>query len=255
MSSQRQLNQHNLSCKWGHFDISSDDPDMQTSLGTTGWLEEKGTFSLLAGPGQEIIPKNPFKRDPELKIIYTFVRTLFRAEPSLLNVRLRLCTYTELKPKTSALLLQVYLERLLTCMDTDICPTNWKRILLGVTTLAYEFWDEQALWNVDFCQLINNIITVKDMHEIEMYFLHLIHFNISIPASTYARYYFDLQTLAHKHDLLVLFEPLCKESTEPRSKAAIFRYCKEKDLCRAAVERSLSADNFIGIQHIKAMLS
>ncbi|XP_016053442.1 PREDICTED: cyclin-Y-like protein 1 [Miniopterus natalensis] len=187
---------------------------------------------------QELITRDHFMLDPELKIIYRFVCTLFSAEHLTAEC---------------AIVTLVYLERLLTYTNTDICPTNWKRILLGAAILAYEFWDNQALWDVDYCQLIDNIITVKDMNEIEMYFLHLIHFNINIPASMYARYYFDLRSLAHENNLLVLFEPLCKERAQ--NTEAISRCCKEKDLCRATIERSLSAENFIGMQWTKAMLS
>uniref|UniRef100_G1Q863 Cyclin N-terminal domain-containing protein n=1 Tax=Myotis lucifugus TaxID=59463 RepID=G1Q863_MYOLU len=178
----------------------------------------------------EIITTDHFLRDPELKIVYRFVCTLFRAEHLTAEC---------------AIVTLIYLERVMRYATIDLCPTNWKRMLLGAATVAYELWDKQALWDVPYCQLINNIITVEDMNEIEMQFLNYIQFDTDIPASLFAKYYFDLRYVSHRNNLL----HLCKERAQ--NPEAISRGGQEKDLCKAAIERSFSADNVIGMQRTK----
>ncbi|KAK1342815.1 hypothetical protein QTO34_015582 [Cnephaeus nilssonii] len=83
-------------------------------------------------------------------------------------------------------------------------------------------------------------------NDIERYFLRFIQFDIKITSSKYASYYFYLLRIAEEHNVIDLFEPFAKLFPEA---------IKKKDLCRAAIERSLSADNVIVMQCTIAMLS
>ncbi|KAF6722227.1 Cyclin-Y-like protein 1 [Oryzias melastigma] len=166
---------------------------------------------------REKVPDDYSVVDPEHKLIYRFIRTLFSS--AQLTAECAIVTLVSLQHLLFAFQLskhavyvsnlrcQVYLERLLTYAEIDICPCNWKRIVLGAVLLASKVWDDQAVWNVDYCQILKDI-TVEDMNEMERHFLELLQFNINVPASVYAKYYFDLRSLADDNNLSFPLEPL-----------------------------------------------
>ncbi|XP_057414718.1 cyclin-Y-like protein 1 isoform X4 [Balaenoptera acutorostrata] len=188
---------------------------------------------------REKVPEEYFEHDPEHKFIYRFVHTV--------------CSATQLTAE-SAVITLVYLERLLTYSEIDICPTNWKRIVLGAILLASRIWGDDAVWDVEHSQILKDV-TVEDMNKMERHVLERLHFNINVPFSVYVKHYFDLRSLADDNDLNVLFTPLSKERAQ--NLKAISRLCDDeyKDVCRAAMRRSFSADNFIGIRRSNAILS
>uniref|UniRef100_A0A8D0AIA6 Cyclin Y n=1 Tax=Sander lucioperca TaxID=283035 RepID=A0A8D0AIA6_SANLU len=185
------------------------------------------------------VPPDYDHHDPEQKQIYRFVRTLFSAAQLTAEC---------------AIVTLVYLERLLTYAEIDICPGNWKRIVLGAILLASKVWDDQAVWNVDYCQILKDI-TVEDMNELERQFLELLQFNINVPSSVYAKYYFDLRSLSETNNLSFPLEPLSRDKAQKLE--AISRLCDDryKDVRRAARKRSASMDNLCGIRWVPAILS
>lgn len=94
-----------------------------------------------------MIIKSADIKEPDHRMIYRFVRTIFNA--------------VQLSPECAIITL-VYLERLLTYAEIDIVPCTWKRIVLGAILLASKVWDDQAVWNVDYCQILKDI-TVEDL--------------------------------------------------------------------------------------------
>ncbi|XP_051971152.1 cyclin-Y-like isoform X3 [Xyrauchen texanus] len=185
------------------------------------------------------VPSDYDKHDPEQKQIYRFVRMLFSAAQLTAEC---------------AIVTLVYLERLLTYAEIDISPANWKRIVLGAILLASKVWDDQAVWNVDYCQILKDI-TVEDMNELERQFLELLQFNINVPSSVYAKYYFDLRSLSEANNINFPLEPLSRDKAQKLE--AISRLCddKYKDLRKAAKKRSVSADNLTVVRWSPAIIS
>ncbi|EHH55114.1 hypothetical protein EGM_04253, partial [Macaca fascicularis] len=189
---------------------------------------------------REKVPEEYFKHDPEHKFIYRFVRTLFSA--------------AQLTAECAIVTLCVHIQGMVAGLGVMQCGTSntWTKALL-ISLLSYNCV-------LNFMSSIQNsygkiyhFYTVKYLNEMERHFLELLQFNINVPASVYAKYYFDLRSLADDNNLNFLFAPLSKERAQ--NLEAISRLCEDKDLCRAAMRRSFSADNFIGIQRSKAILS
>jgi len=145
------------------------------------------------------IPENYAEVIPSDTEIFTFMNRLFDA--AALSAECGIIT-------------MVYINRCIQYTDLAVHATNWKRVLLGGILMASKVWDDQAVWNVDYCSILPKI-EVEDMNELERVLLEMLQFNINVDSSVYTKYYFELRSMAAAANRPFPLEPI---STEQASK-------------------------------------
>lgn len=121
-----------------------------------------------------------FSKPPAEKYVYLFLSTMFQVE----------CL-----PPECGIMMLAYIDRIIE--KTNLCLTvkNYRRLSLGCLILATKVWEEEEVWNADFQSIFPNV-TGKDLATLEKKILSLLSFNVSLNASVYAKYYFELRSIA-----------------------------------------------------------
>jgi hypothetical protein len=73
--------------------------------------------------------------------------------------------------------------------------------------LASKVWDDLSMWNIDFSNVSAHIqglssFTLSRINELEVALLTSLSFNVKVPASEYAKYYFLIRTMLLRSGLL-----------------------------------------------------
>jgi len=137
----------------------------------------------------------------------------------------------------------VYIERLIAMSGCPMLVTSWRPILLSALILAQKVWDDRSLHNLDF-SVFCPMFTLKEINFLEKKFLELIDYDVSISASLYASYYFQLRTLCQRVDREFSLKPMDIE-TAAKLEARGVAY-KDKFKSDHGVVRKHQSDNNIG---------
>jgi len=163
---------------------------------------------------EEKIPIQKGKIDsrkmPDTEAIYKFLSMIFKAE--------RL-------DSECAIMCLAYIERIIALTGLTMDPTNWRRIVLSALILASKVWEDQSVWNVDFLPVFDNL-NAQDLNKLERQFLALLQYNVSLTASLYAKYYFELRTMSKQdvdHFPLQPLDKLSAKRLEDHSMASEYR--------------------------------
>jgi len=92
-----------------------------------------------------------------------------------------------------------YIDRMLLVTGITLHPSNWRRLVLGALIIASKVWEDQAVWNSDFLRAFPRT-SLKDLNSIERGYLITLNFNVTLKASVYAKYYFELRTLSSRDE-------------------------------------------------------
>ena len=99
----------------------------------------------------------------------------------------------------------IYVERLVKKTGGLLRPRaeNWRSLLFSCMILSSKVWDDLSMWNVDFSQSCPRGVSfpLKRINDLELAVLHALSFQVKVPASEYAKYYFLLRTMLIKSGL------------------------------------------------------
>lgn len=110
----------------------------------------------------------------------------------------------------------IYVERLIKKTGGKLRPRseNWRSLLFSCMILSSKVWDDLSMWNVDFSQSCPPGVTfsLQRINELELAVLHALSFQVKVPASEYAKYYFLLRSMLIKSglggDKMIALDPL-----------------------------------------------
>eukprot|EP00047_Mylnosiga_fluctuans_P004453 m.234614 g.234614 ORF g.234614 m.234614 type:complete len:352 (-) comp12688_c0_seq1:149-1204(-) len=152
---------------------------------------DEARFPLSDAP----VPRDYMRRIPSEGDIYHFLERMFKAA---------------VLAAESAIITLVYINRAIVYTELALHASNWKRVVLGAVLMASKVWDDQAVWNVDFCKIFPRI-SVEDMNDLECTYLEMLQFNMNVDSAVYTKYYFDLRELAETNHKVFSLEPLSIE--------------------------------------------
>mmetsp|Transcript_43594 Transcript_43594/g.105713 ORF Transcript_43594/g.105713 Transcript_43594/m.105713 type:complete len:198 (-) Transcript_43594:74-667(-) len=102
----------------------------------------------------------------------------------------------------------IYLERVIKLTDGVLTPDpeNWHSLLFSCMVLASKVWDDLSMWNIDFSNVSANTeglssFTLRRINQLEIELLKVLRFDVKVPASEYAKYYFLLRSMLIKSGL------------------------------------------------------
>ena len=116
----------------------------------------------------------------------------------------------------------VYINRLMAFSGIMLHSKNWRPLLLSALLLAQKVWDDKCLANVDFPIIWRaavpladaELLDLKAINTFERMFLELLSYNVTVSASLYAKYYFELRSLCEANMRKFGLEPLSVEQAK-----------------------------------------
>jgi hypothetical protein len=147
----------------------------------------------------------------------------------------------------------IYVERLIKASNGALAPMpeNWRSILFSCMVLASKVWDDLSMWNVDFSNVSVNTaglthFTLHRINDLEIALLKCLNFDVKVPASEYAKYYFLIRTMLLRSGLVKEVEqPLGKEDAYFRTLEARTDDFQDEKLVQVGRDRRSKSLDFI----------
>jgi len=171
------------------------------------------------------------KEVPQVKHIYQFLKQVFEVG--------------QFNPECCVISL-VYINRLIGVTGVPLTPSNWKPVSVSALVLAQKVWDDTPLINADF-SILYPALNVKEINFLERKFLDLLDFKLTVSASLYAQYYFELRSICEENNQQFNYPPLSQiqaRRLEERSRILSERYQKTKESLRKG-RRSVTVEDIV----------
>jgi len=162
---------------------------------------------------------------PSIDTIDTFLRSIYDTE--------------DLSAECAVMVL-IFIERLISFSKITVDGTNWRRVCFGAIIVASKVWEDTAVWNSDF-KSVFPLLQLKDLAKLEREFLRLLDFNVAIKSSVYAQYYFSLRKVAERNEINFPLQPLTNAQED---KLEVSSDGMEKKVKAITIQRSFSLDPF-----------
>ena len=132
----------------------------------------------------------PFYKVPSLDEVATFYRDIF---------------YKAQMESDCIIMSLIYVERLIKRTNGALRPraSNWRSLIFSCMILSSKVWDDLSMWNADFSQSCPPGVSfpLKRINQLEVAILNALTFQVKVPASEYAKYYFLLRSMLIKSGL------------------------------------------------------
>mmetsp|Transcript_56687 Transcript_56687/g.93738 ORF Transcript_56687/g.93738 Transcript_56687/m.93738 type:complete len:381 (+) Transcript_56687:219-1361(+) len=92
----------------------------------------------------------------------------------------------------------IYIERLRRKVGAQLLASTWQPTLLIATILAQKVWEDRRLMNTDFTRLCP-ALTLQHLNQLEVGFLQLLDYNVTISAAVYTEWYFKVCELCENN--------------------------------------------------------
>lgn len=93
----------------------------------------------------------------------------------------------------------IYVERLIKDTNGGVRPNryNWRSVLFSCMILSSKVWDDLSMWNIDFTQACPSGVSfsLQRINQLELGLLNALKYNVRVPASEYAKYYFLMRSM------------------------------------------------------------
>nr|CAD7398667.1 unnamed protein product [Timema poppensis]CAD7400834.1 unnamed protein product [Timema cristinae] len=203
------------------------DPSLHPMAGTIFMERSKASIEngmIRKRSQNHLVDPRPLKKSSSCSTIYLDDSTV--SQPNLKNTVkcVALAIYYHIKNRTSQRHISIFDEKLHPLTrdgvidDYDKHNPEHRQIYKFVRTLF------NAAQLTAECAIIT--LVYLERNELERQFLEMLQFNINVPSSVYAKYYFDLRTLAEANDLSFPSEPLSKDRAQKLE--AMSRVCEDK---------------------------